>query len=293
MSLLSTLAKVAVGVAVAKGVSGMSKGTRTQQTGRGAGTGSIFGDALSPGGSARSNPGGGSIGDLLGGLAGASGGKSSGGLGDLLGSLTGAGGGKSAGGLGELLGGLAGAGGLGSVLAGGKNSGSQGGLGGLLEGLSQSSRPDGQVPVGAPSGGSLGDLLNQSLDNFGEPVTQPEPQHEATAKVLLRAMLQAAKSDRRIDAEEKKALLGQLGDISEDEMAFVNEILAAPVSIRSLVKDVEPHQASQVYMMSLLGLDLDSKAEAKYLHELAQALNIEPRECNAIHERMGEPKIYS
>jgi len=50
MSLLSTLAKVAVGVAVAKGVSSMAAGAGQKSAG-GAGTGSIFGDLLSPGGS--------------------------------------------------------------------------------------------------------------------------------------------------------------------------------------------------------------------------------------------------
>lgn len=269
MSLLGTLAKVAVGVAVAKGVSGMAQGSARAPSGGGAGTGSIFGDLLSPGGSTQKprSGGGGGIGDLLG----------SGGIGDLL-----AGG---AGGLG---------GSLGQILSGRSGGASnQGGLGGLLEGLSQASRPGGEIPVAPPRGGSLGDLLNQSLDNFGEPVTQPEPEHEDAAKVLLRAMLQAAKSDGRIDADEKKKLLGQLGDISQDEMAFINSVLEADVDVQSLANDTPRGQGGQVYMMSLMAIDLDSKAEAQYLHQLAQALDISPQECNAIHARMGAPKIYS
>lgn len=235
MSLLSTLAKVAVGVAVAKGVSSMAAGA-SQKSAGGAGTGSVFGDLLSPGSSRQ-------------------------------------------------------AGGLGQVLSG--RGDTQGGLGGLLESLSQASRPGDDAPVAAPSGGSLGDMLNQSLDHFGEPVTAPEPEQEATAKILLRAMLQAAKSDGRIDAEEKKELLDKLGDISKDDMAFVNEQLSAPVDVAALASDVPRGAESQVYMMSLLAIDLDKKAEAQYLHDLAQALNIEPRVANAIHVRMGEPKIYN
>ena len=236
MSILSTLAKVAVGVAVAKCVSTMASGAG-RPSGRSVGSGSIFGDLLSPDGSTQ------------------------------------------------------GSGGLGQILSG--SGGTQGGLGGLLESLSQASQSRGDAPVAAPSGGSLGDMLNQSLDHFGEPLTAPEPAQEETAKILLRAMLQAAKSDGRIDAEEKTELLGRLGDISSDEMAFVNDQLAAPVDVAALAADVPRGMGGQVYMISLLAIDLDEKAEAQYLHELAQALAIEPREANAIHQRMGEPKIYS
>ncbi len=260
MSLMGTLAKVAIGVAMAKGASSMaagrSGGGATRPSSGGAGTGSIFGDLLSPGGSGSASQGGGA-----------------GGLGDILKDLSG--------------GGAGGLGGLGSILSG--KSGSGGGLGGMLDGLSQSSRPTGGQ---APSGGSLGELLNQSLNQFGEPDTAPTPDQEDAAKILLRAMLQAAKSDGRIDEDEKKNLLGQVGDISKDEMAYINEELARPVDVKALANDTPASMASQVYSMSLLAIDLDSKNEANYLHELAQALNIGARDANAIHEQMGEPKLY-
>jgi len=193
-------------------------------------------------------------------------------------------------GLEDLFKGTGGAGGLGSVLSG--RSGSGGGLGGMLEGLSNASRPGGGV-VERPRGGSLGDLLNQSLDGFGEPDTAPTMDQEESAKILLRAMLQAAKSDGRIDPEEKKNLLGQIGNISRDEMAFIDEVLARPVDVAALADDVPAAMASQVYSMSLLAIDLDSKKEASYLHELAQALKIGPNDANAIHDQMGEPKLYN
>lgn len=237
MSLLGTLAKVAVGVAIAKGVTTLSQNRTAQRPGGSAGTGNPFGEKNSPGAD---------------------------GLGDLM----------------DMLGG---------------SKGASGGLGSMLEGLSKASRPSsgGAIASTPPTSGSLGDLLNQSLDNFGEPVSQPEPEHEDAARVLLRAMLQAAKSDGRIDANEKEALMSKLGDISQDEMAFINDELAAPVDIDGLARDVPDGMENQVYMMSLVAIDLDQKAEAEYLHNLAQALSIDPRESNAIHEQMGEPKLYS
>ncbi len=260
MSLLSTLAKVAVGVAVAKGVSSMARNRGAGGASAGGGTGSVFGGAQSAGGTS-----GGGLGDLLRG----------GGLGDMLKN-------SGAGGLGGLL--------SGQSTGSGANTG--GGIGGILEGLSKASRP-GSGAVAQPSGGSFGDMFNQSLDRFGEPETPPTPEHEDSARIFLRAMLQAAKSDGRIDDKEKQNLMGHLGDISKEDMAYVNEVLESPVDAKALAREVPDHMAHQVYSMSLLAIDLDSKEEAQYLHDLAQALNIEPRDADAIHDQMGEPKLYS
>ena len=253
MSLLGTLAKVAIGVAVAKGVSGLASGQRTARPTGGAapeaggGLGGIFGDRFSPGAAGGS---GGSMPDL-----------------------------------GEL----------GRILAGrgGAAAGSSGGLGGLLEGLSQASRPRGNIEVAAPKTGSLGDLLNQSLDGFGEPVVAPAPEQEDAARIMLRAMLQAAKSDGRIDAKEKEKLLGQLGEVSAEDMAFINEELARPVDVKALARDVPFGMAEQVYTMAVLAIDLDNRNEAEFLNALAGELGIDHADANAIHEKLGEPKLYS
>ncbi len=280
MSLVSTLAKVAVGVMVVKGVGKMMSG----QSGAGGGGG--LGDLLgagrgagagqgSPGGA---NPGTGSIfGDLFspGAQRGSASGDagSGGGLGDL-------------GSLGQILAGrLGGAGSAGNAAGGG--------LGGLLEGLSQASRPRGSVDVAQPSPGSLGDLLNQSLERFSEPETPPAPEHEEAAKLMLRAMIQAAKSDGRIDAHEKEKLLGKLGEITPQDMAFIESELARPLDPRGLARDVPPGMGEQVYAMSVLAIDLDNQQEARYLAELANALRLDPADANAIHDRMGAPRIFA
>ena len=45
--------------------------------------------------------------------------------------------------------------------------------------------------------------------------------------------------------------------------------------------------------MSLTAIDLDSKAEAQYLHQLAQGLGIDERTANQIHQQLGAPTLYS
>ncbi|MCK8464343.1 tellurite resistance TerB family protein [Aliiroseovarius sp. S1339] len=302
MSLVGTLAKIAIGAAIAKGVSSMSKGGASRRPAPEPGTGSIFGSEHSPEGG---------LGDILGGLADGrpeAGERPSGDLSDMLGSImkgSGSNGRDTGGGLSDIFGGggqstgrqSANPGGelvdmLGKMLGGGKAAagGAQGGLGGLLESLTGGGAP-GNTPA-APEAGSLGDMLNDAFQRGGAPKATPTQAQEDQAALLLRAIIQAAKSDGRIDAKEKEALMQHLGDMTDDEARAVNDELRRPVDIQGLARDVPRGMEGQVYAMSLVGLDLDSQAEAKYLHALGQALGIDARTANAIHQKMGEPSLY-
>jgi uncharacterized membrane protein YebE (DUF533 family) len=281
---MGTLAKVAIGMAVAKGVSGLAKGSGRSAGSGGGGLGDLLGQLGGAAGSAspRSSDGGG-LGDLLGQLGGGAAGSqkpSGGGLGDLLGQLTGGGASTSArGGTGlENI--------MGGVFKNAPQSGGVGGLGGMLDSLS-----GGSSRAGTGAGG-IGDMLNQSFDRFGEPEAAPTPEQDETAGVMLKAMLQAAKSDGRIDASEKQALTKNLGDISPKEMAFVNEVMEAPVDPMALAREVPSGAEAQTYMMSLIACDLDSDAEAQYLNSFAVALGLEEQQVNQIHAQMGEPPLY-
>ena len=272
MSLMGTLAKVAIGVAVAKGVGSMMK--------KGGAGGGLFGGAgAQTQGSAQGGGLEGLLGSVLGGQAGgAQQGSSGGGLGGLLEQLGGAGqaGGQGGGGLGDLLGGLAG-----GAVGGG-------GLGGLLGGLAGKAQPQ-----SSGGGGSFGDLLNSSLQNQGEPEVAPSADQEAAAGLMLRAMIQAAKSDGEIDVGEQKKLLKNLGDVSAEEEAFVDHEMNQPVDVPGLAAQVPRGMEQQVYTMSVLGIDLDSQAEAQYLHDLASAMSIGQAEVNAVHDHLGVQRIYS
>ncbi len=276
MSLMGTLAKIAVGVAVAKGVGGMMKGGGS----RSAGTGGSFGGANSPGGLE------GMMGDLLGGGSTRQSGGSGGGLGGFLeelganapGGATSASTSGRSGGLDDLIGGLTGSG-----------SGGGGGIGGLLGGLL------GGVAGGAAGsrGGSFGDLLNQSLGNRGEPDVQPTREQEAAAGLMLSAMIQAAKSDGKIDAAEQKKLLSNLGEVSAEEKRFVQSEMAKPIDVQGLARQVPRGLEGQVYTMSLMAIDLDNRNEAQYLHQLAGAMGLDQRQVNHIHSRLGVQALYS
>ncbi len=318
MSLMKTLAKVAIGVAVAKGVSSMSGKGRAAPQRRSSGGGGLLDALTGGGGSARTQ--GGGLEDMLGGLLGGGqqqqSGRASngGGLGGLLDGLSDAStprggiqtGRSSGGGLDSILDGLAGKGaakgGLGDLL-GGMTKGGGGDLGGLLGGLLGAGTAA-SAPAAAPKAkstnkdksankqSSFGDKFNQSLTHGGEPEIPPTPQQEVAAGLMLRAMIQAAKSDGKIDDAEREKLLGKLGDISPQERDFVNAELAAAIDVKGLARQVPNGMEAQVYAMSIMGIDLDNQTEAQYLHDFATELGIDKRNVNHIHEQLGVPTIY-
>jgi uncharacterized membrane protein YebE (DUF533 family) len=287
MSLVKTLAKVAIGVAVAKGASSMMKGASGRSASGGAGgLGDLLGgltDAMGGGaGGTKGASAGGGIEDLLGGLLGgsAAGGASTGlpgGLGGLLDQLGGAGS-ATGGGLQDMLGGLTGGGG-----AGGSNTG------GLLEGLAGAL---GGKP--ASNNADFGSVLNSQFDQTPQAEIQPSAQQEAAAGLMLAAMIQAAKSDGKLDEAEREKIIDRLGDdVSREEAEFVQAQLQTPVDIEGLVRQTPRGMEAQMYAMSVLGIDLDSRSEAEYLHKLAQGYGMDAAAVNNIHAQMGVPSLYT
>ncbi|MFD1158111.1 DUF533 domain-containing protein [Roseovarius aestuarii] len=282
MSMMKTLAMVAIGVALAKGASSMMK---KGGSARGSsGDGGLFGGAHSPGRQAQAQSGGGledMLGSILGGQwGGTSGGVAAGGLGGLLEQLGGgqSGRGGASGGLNDLLGGLAGA---------ASSGGGSGGLGGLLGGLMGA----GAAKSGA--NGGFGDLLNQAITRQDEPEVQPSQDQEAAAALMLRAMIQAMKSDGEIDQAEQARLMDRLGDVSPEERDFVQSEMQRRIDVNDLARDVPRGLEQQVYAMSIMGIDLDNQNEAKYLHQLATAMGVSPEAANSIHDQLGAQRIYS
>jgi hypothetical protein len=310
MSLAKTLMKVAIGVAVAKGVSALAKGglggTAAAAPGRGtpyggqkkSGLESIFENAI--GGGQPSSQSGGT--------------GSGGGLGDLLGQLTGASRdapprttprrNAPAGGLEDLLGGL-----LGGRSSNQSQGSAGGGAGDLLDSV-MGGRSSGQTSSGASAGGmapggggGLGDLLGAILGGAGGAAAGGALANTAenagssrnddlAAALILRAMVQAVKSDGDLDEAEKRKLMENMGEASQEEIAFVNAELSREVEVEGLARQVPEGMEAQIYLMSLMAINLDSGNEAQYLHNLATALEMGADEVNALHDKAGAKRIY-
>ncbi|HAB17057.1 MAG TPA: DUF533 domain-containing protein [Verrucomicrobiota bacterium] len=208
----------------------------------------------------------------------------------LLGSVFGGGGQArppaSGGGLGNLLGAFMGGGAGGADLAGLLAS-VMGGAGG--------------TPTGGGGLGGLAGLLGGLMAGGGEaasPGATVAPARPADANgqatVLIRAMVNAAKSDGRIDEQEQQKILAQIGhEVSSEEVAFLQKEFAAPLDVAEFARSVPPGMQKQVYLLSLTSIDLDSQNEANYLGELARGLGIDPATCNQIHDQVGAQRIFA
>ena len=311
MSLMKTFARVAAGVMLAKGIGTVMKNqqnsARSGQTSAGTGAagsqtrrGGLLDDLLSNNTTGASGGLSDMLGQVLGGGRAGSGRRyggpnstgASGGLGGLLDGLTNKA--RGGGGLGDLLGQLSG----GSKQPG--TASSRGGLGDLLGGLL------GGAAGGAAAGtvaakdsqpsndASFGELFNDAVLRNDEPEVAPTPEQNAVAGLMLKAMIQAAKSDGKIDDAEKQRLLGHLGDdVDEEEKVFIREQMAAPVDANALAREVPKGLESQIYLVSLLAIDLDSEAEARYLNDLATAMGLDRGTVNEIHGQAGVTPLHA
>ncbi len=106
-------------------------------------------------------------------------------------------------------------------------------------------------------------------------------------------MVNAAKSDGRIDQTEQDSIVSKLGEnVSEAEVDSLRKEFAAPLDVAAFAQLVPNGLELQVYFLSLTSIDLDTQNEAKYLGQLAQGMKLDPEICNQIHDQVSAPRIF-
>ncbi|HUG57253.1 MAG TPA: tellurite resistance TerB family protein [Candidimonas sp.] len=186
---------------------------------------------------------------------------------------------------------------LGSNLGGFGGGAIAGGVLGLLLGNKKFRKMGGKV--GAYGGAAaLGALALKAYQDWqskqgaaaeqGQPTPQPAPQPvlglpapgiEQHSKVILSAMIAAAKADGHIGPEEKQLMDSEVVKLSNDPSArawFDAELAkpADPSQVAALA--TSPELAAEVYLASLLVVDEESFMERAYLDELARNLKLDP-----------------
>ncbi|MFA5702401.1 MAG: tellurite resistance TerB family protein [Advenella sp.] len=107
---------------------------------------------------------------------------------------------------------------------------------------------------------------------------QPVAELEKHSKLVLIAMISAAKADGHINADEQRLLEAEFDrlDASPDEHAWIRAQLNGPADPAAVAKLVQtPEQAAEAYMASVLVNGADSFMERAYLNELARQLGLE------------------
>lgn len=187
---------------------------------------------------------------------------------------------------------------LGSILGGGSQQQRQqpGGGGGILGAIlgqaakTQAQRKGHTDGIGDILGGLLGGNKPEELPQIQ--VQEAPKEAVNAAEILIRSMTNAAKSDGNFDESERDKIVGKLGDVSQEEVNFIREELSKPLDVEGFCREVPEELAPQAYAFSLLAIKLDTNKEAQYLGQLAQGLNMNAEQCNAIHDQLGAPKIF-
>jgi uncharacterized membrane protein YebE (DUF533 family) len=116
--------------------------------------------------------------------------------------------------------------------------------------------------------------------------------HAVEAEVMVRAMIEAAKSDGEIDAEERRRILTCLKDsgaLAPDRQALLAS-MDAPPDMDGLVQRVtNPELAVEVYAASLLAIQDDTPVEQRYLATLAERLKLPADTVRDVHARYEAP----
>lgn len=107
---------------------------------------------------------------------------------------------------------------------------------------------------------------------------------------LVNAMIGAAKADGHIDAEERRSLFEKVEKLGLDasSKAFVFDALSSPVDLTAIAASARSvEQATELYLVSRMAIDVDHPAERAYLEALSHRLNL-PAELVAHLDRQVE-----
>ncbi len=102
---------------------------------------------------------------------------------------------------------------------------------------------------------------------------------EKRSRLLLKAMIAAAKADGHIDDQERKRIADQAKNsgIDDETLKFIEEQLSAPVDATAIAAEADSQEAAaEVYLVSRLVIDVANDQEQAYLRQLSQALALAP-----------------
>ncbi|WP_262273139.1 MULTISPECIES: tellurite resistance TerB family protein [Microvirga] len=175
-------------------------------------------------------------------------------------------------------------------------------LGGLavIGGLAYKAYQNQQTAKGASAGGTTApsapaarseeDVAQSALSLPETSRFHPVSQTEDDALLFLRTMVAAAAADGHIDQAERARIAKGLTEAGIDPEAsrWLETEMASPADVEELAANVnDPDKAAQVYAAARLAIDPDTMQEREFLHQLAQALDLDPAMRAQIDDTAG------
>ncbi|MGL4918902.1 MAG: tellurite resistance TerB family protein, partial [Aeromonas allosaccharophila] len=113
---------------------------------------------------------------------------------------------------------------------------------------------------------------------------------DARAALLVRAMVAAARADGHIDGAERQKIQQYLTEQGQSDVArWIDAELARPLDPHALAREVTDMElATEVYLASLLAIEVDHFMERGYLDELARALKLDDNLKGSIERQVAQ-----
>ena len=184
---------------------------------------------------------------------------------------------------------------LGSLLGGGSSSISgavKGGALAVLAGIAYNAFTQAGKAPAVAQGGAAPEFTGGDLPvGMTAPTTPAEAQLIANnAELVMRGMINAAKADGLVSADEIGRIVGKLKEagLDGDAEAWIMKELRQPLNLDAFVAQI-PNQevAAQVYAASLLAIEVDTPAEEAYLADLAKRTGLDAAVVANIHQTLG------
>lgn len=128
------------------------------------------------------------------------------------------------------------------------------------------------------------------------PDTDDQAANDKLGLILVRAMIAVARADGRLDAQESQAIfqkIESLGLDSASQNLLVQE-MGHPVDVDAIVSSASSHEvAAEIYIASLLAVDVDTAAEKSYLAMLAARLQLPSQLVTELENQVNAHKTYA
>lgn len=143
---------------------------------------------------------------------------------------------------------------------------------------------------------SMSKILLAPTDSVFLPAENDHSANEALGLTLVRAMIAVARADGRLDAQESQVIfqkINSLGLDNESQNLLVQE-MGHPVDVDAIVNSASsPEIAAEIYIASLLAVDVDNAAEKAYLAMLSARLQLPPGLVKELEKQVETKKVFA
>jgi len=145
---------------------------------------------------------------------------------------------------------------------------------------------------------ALGGVAYQAYKNWQGADQNVRPVHELVgsdadtrSRLLLRAMVAAAKADGHIDADEQMRIEAEIEKMGLErvDVELLKDEIRRPLDTDALAAAVpDKEAAAEVYLLSRVIVDAQNDVEKAYLQELAWKLGLKPEEVDSLESQLND-----